>query len=318
MPCYHPLRAWYSKYVNPTGKRSLVFASSAAAQPDSPISIPCSQCIGCRLERSRQWAVRCCHESTLYSDNCFITLTYDDAFLPEGKTLVHADFQKFMKSLRDMFDYVGSDGVNPIRYYMCGEYGTLNGRPHYHACLFNFDFSDKTLWKISNSNRLYVSEILSKLWKKGFCTIGDVTFESASYVARYITDKLTISDASPISAQMRWAHKYVDWDTGIVRADEYNQPSRRPGLAKGFFDLYSSDIFPHDYIIVNGVKQRPPKYYDGLLELTRPYEFDQIKDLRYINSTTSQNVVDNNRSDRLYVREQVKLAQFKQLNRNEV
>jgi hypothetical protein len=99
---------------------------------------------------------------------------------------------------------------------------------------------------------------------------------------------------------------------------EYTTMSRRPGIGKGFFDKFSSDIFPHDYLVVNGVKQRPPKYYDGLLELSRPYEFDQIKDRRYITSRTAENYVDNHSSSRLRVKEQVKLAQLQQLKRNEV
>ena len=296
----------------------MVFNVRQALEPDAPQSIPCGQCLGCRLERSRQWAVRCCHEAHLYRDNCFITLTYDDAYLPEGNTLVHSHFQNFMKSLRDKFRYVGSDKINPIRYYMCGEYGSKNGRPHYHACLFNFDFEDKELWRVANGNRLYISDTLDKLWKKGFCTVGDVTFESAAYVARYIADKLTVSSASPIDAQMRWLHKYVDTDTGLIRSEEYNQPSRRPGLGKGFFDKFSTEIFPQDFIYINGVKMRPPKYYDGLLKLTRPYEFDCLKDIREINAKTSHNYVDNNDSRRLRDREAVKMAQFKQLKRDEV
>jgi len=313
MPCYSPIRAWRSKSLNPTGKRSLVFNRALALQPDDPLSIPCRQCIGCRLDKSVQWAARCVHESTLYPDNCFITLTYTDKYLPEGNSLDHSHFQKFMKKLRDRSNYVGSDGVNPIRYYMCGEYGSKNGRPHFHACLFNYSFTDKVLWKEPNGNRLYISKTLDELWSKGFSTVGDVTFESAAYIARYIVDKLNISSASSVSDRMRWAMKYVDWDTGLIRNPEYNQPSRRPGLAKVFFEKFSTDFFPHDYVVINGRKFKPPKYYDGLLEVTRPYEFDAIKERR---QSLIKSAVDNNTFDRLYAREQVKLAQFNQLKRD--
>ena len=315
MVCYHPVRCWISKTVNPSGKRSLVHNISQALQSDDPKSRKCGQCSGCNLDKSREWAIRCCHEASLYKENVFITITYDDDHLPSDRSLDHSHFQNFMKSLRDKFKYVGADGKNPIRNYMCGEYGTLNGRPHYHACLFNVAFDDKKLWKIVNNNRLYVSDTLEKLWKKGFCTVGDVTFESAAYVARYMMDRIRVSDASPLDAKMRWMHKYVDFETGEVRKEEYNEPSRRPGLGKGFFDLYSSDIFPHDYIVLNGVKQRAPKYYDGLLELTRPYEFDCIKERREKDARTSSNWVDNNTLSRLHVREQVKSASMKLLKR---
>lgn len=80
MPCYFPLKGWLASDVNGSGKRSVVFKKSEALCA-AEVSIPCGQCIGCRLERARQWAVRCVHEASLYEDNCFITLTFDDQFL---------------------------------------------------------------------------------------------------------------------------------------------------------------------------------------------------------------------------------------------
>jgi hypothetical protein len=277
MPCYHPLQAWYSKSVNSTGKRSPVFSRTQAAQPDAPFNLPCSQCIGCRLERSRQWAVRITHEAHLYPDNCFITLTYDPMYAPTDNSLDVKHFQDFMKRFRFRFKglspVIDDDGVEtfPIRFFHCGEYGETNGRPHYHACIFNYDFSDKKLWKIHNGNRLYISESLKELWPFGFSTVGALTFESAAYVARYVVKKVTGDAAS--DHYMR-----IDPATGEISflKPEYTTMSRRPGIGRGFFDQFSTDIFPHDYITVNGVKQRPPRYYDGLLELTRPYVFDHI------------------------------------------
>jgi hypothetical protein len=319
MPCFHPLKAWHSKFINPTGKRSMVFSRSSADQPDSPIDLPCGQCIGCRLERSRQWAVRISHEAQLYEDNCFITLTYDPMCLPDDNSLNVKHYQDFMKRLRFRFKgttpVLNEDGIEefPIRFFHCGEYGETNGRPHYHACIFNFDFPDKVLWKESNGNRLYISKSLSELWPFGFCTIGSLTFESAAYVARYIVKKVT-GDAAT-DHYMR-----VDPATGEITflKPEYTTMSRRPGIGHGWFDKFSTDVFPHDYIVVNGVKQRPPRYYDGLLETTRPYEFDVIKDRRSLDASTSDHYVDNHDANRLKVREQVQLAQFKLLPRNEV
>ena len=84
MPCYHPLKGYRSKFVNPdTGKRSVVFNPREGFY-DLPQQVPCGQCIGCRLEYSRQWAMRCAHEASLYEDNCFITLTYNPDNLPGG------------------------------------------------------------------------------------------------------------------------------------------------------------------------------------------------------------------------------------------
>ena len=93
-----------------------------------------------------------------------------------------------IKNYGRVFGYVPTQGV---RFFHCGEYGELLYRPHYHACLFGFDFSDKVLWSTRGGVRLYRSKILEKLWTFGFSTIGDVTFESAAYVARYCTKKIT-------------------------------------------------------------------------------------------------------------------------------
>ena len=71
MPCYEPLKA--SLVVDANGKRSLSFDKNSQGKG---LSLPCGRCIGCRLERARQWAVRIMHESKMHDTNCFLTLTY--------------------------------------------------------------------------------------------------------------------------------------------------------------------------------------------------------------------------------------------------
>ena len=197
MPCYYPLHGYRAKHPEPSGKRRIVFNPKQGIQ-DEQVDVPCGQCIGCKLERSKQWAIRCVHEASMHQDNSFITLTYNDEHLPENGQLVKKDFQKFMKRLRKK--------CGKVRYYQCGEYGSqyddqgnkitdslnreLLGRPHFHACLFGLDFPDKELWTVRNGINLYRSPTLEKIWKKGYSSIGNVTFESAAYVARYITKKL--------------------------------------------------------------------------------------------------------------------------------
>ncbi len=185
MACFGPLKGWPSKKLTPSGKRQVVFNISQA-YTDRPVNIPCGQCIGCRLDKSKQWAIRCVHEASLYDNNSFITLTYNTEHLPEDRSLEVRVFQLFMKRLRKRFG-------TKIRFYACGEYGDQNGRPHYHACLFNHDFQDKKLWKRGKdpSLDLYRSADLEKLWPYGYSSIGEVTFQSAAYVARYIMKKIT-------------------------------------------------------------------------------------------------------------------------------
>jgi hypothetical protein len=280
MACYTPLQAWYSKEINTSGKRSLVFSPDLALERDQTVEIACGQCHGCRLERSRQWAVRCMHEASLYENNCFITLTFSDdgmkqRFLDEKSSerrkymdnlwsIDVRDTQLFMKRLRKEFG-------KGIRFLFSGEYGDLNKRPHYHAILFNFDFPDKELWKIQNDQRYYISQSLSELWPYGHCVIGDVTFESAAYVARYVMKKVTGDQAED---HYQWA----DSETGEVfpLKPEFVTMSRRPGIGKEWFEKYHSDLYPKDFVTLNGKKYKPPKYYDNILKEVDPLSFDFI------------------------------------------
>lgn len=98
MPCYHPVQAYYgNKQAN--GKRAIVF-SSGQAQSCIDLKLSCNTCVGCRLDRARQWAMRCMDEASLYKENSFITLTFSDANLPKFRSLDVSIFQKFMKRLR--------------------------------------------------------------------------------------------------------------------------------------------------------------------------------------------------------------------------
>lgn len=258
MPCYHPLLAYRSKEgKNENGKWPLVF-NPRDGFTDMEQYVPCGQCIGCRLERSRQWAVRCVHEAKMHDENCFITLTFSDKYLNPSQTLVKADFQKFMKRLR-------SNTGRKIRYFHCGEYGDKYRRPHHHACLFGWDFSDKSLWKIQNGERLYHSKLLGELWPFGLHAIGDVTFRSAAYVARYITKKITGEKA---------AEHYGG------RLPEYTTMSRRPGIGAGWLEKYKDDVFPLDEVITRGKSCKPPRYYDKRYELLQPEIMAAVKAAR--------------------------------------
>lgn len=185
MPCYKPLQAYRR-----TDSKQLSFNKHGEyTNTAAPLSIPCGQCTGCRLERSKQWAIRCVHEASLYEDNCFITLTYNKENLPKDFSLNKRDFQLFMKRLRKKY------APKQIRFYHCGEYGEPTeynnhiARPHYHAIIFNHKFEDQILWKQKRGNELYISKELEELWPQGFSTIGSVTQDSAGYVARYLLKK---------------------------------------------------------------------------------------------------------------------------------
>lgn len=310
MPCFRPLAGWRSRERNPrSGKRSIVF-NAQQAHMDQPVTLPCGQCIGCRLERSRQWAIRCAHEATLWERNCFLTLTYDNDHLPSDGSLVKSDFQAFMKDLRHAVfrrrrkfwtwnPIITSDRKKSVRYFHCGEYGESLGRPHYHACMFNLDFSDKKLWKKSAGGDLYVSETLNEIWGKGYCVIGAVTFDSAAYVARYIAKKITGDQAE--------AHYQG-------KLPEYTTMSRRPGIGKGWYEKYVTDCYPSDSVISRGREMKPPKYYDKQFELDSPKAFASVKNKR--KAMTLEPWDPENSPARLLVKEKVQLLNLQSLTRS--
>lgn len=289
MPCYHPIPAWYSNTRNESGKRSLVFRPESGAHERRQTAVPCGRCIGCRLERARQWAVRCMHESLLHEENCFVTLTYGPEDVPENGSLRPDDFVGFMKRLRW---HCG----NGIRFFQCGEYGDTLGRPHHHALLFNWSFKDRKFYKDSNGKRLYESKQLNELWGYGDCLIGDVTFESAGYIARY-TSKKVIGEG---------AEKHYGG-----RVPEYLTMSRRPGIGRGFVEEYRKQMYAWDTLIVRGRKCKPPRYYDDVAAKVAPSVVARVKARRRVDAAAS---VDNSGS-RLVVRETVKKGAISNLRR---
>ncbi len=297
MPCYHPMQGYRSR----ADGKTIVF-NPTHGWVDRPLTIPCGQCVGCRLERSRQWAVRCVHEASLHEDNCFITLTYNNESLPEDGSLNKKHFQDFMKRLRKKFKN------KKIRYYHCGEYGDKNFRPHYHAIIFGLEFADQELFTVINGEKLYISKTLKKLWPLGYHTIGNVTFESAAYVARYVMKKVNGKNAKN-------HYERVNPDTGEIYSlvPEYNTMSRRPGIAAGWFDKYKDDVYPSDNIHLREKTFRPPKFYDKMYEHLMPDEMEKIKKQRMINMAKH---ADDNTADRLAVKEQVKKAQLNKLIRS--
>lgn len=263
----------------PDGRVRLLcsFASVSGSLKHGEILIPCGQCLGCRLERSRQWAVRCMHEASLHAENCFVTLTYSDECLPPYGALRYKDFQDFMKRLRKR--------ISPKRvsFFMCGEYGDNTFRPHYHACLFGYNFPDRRYRsKSATGERLYESAFLADLWRFGAGIIGDVTFRSAGYVARYCVKKVTGDLADQ-------HYSVVDLDTGEIvrRPSEFAHMSLRPAIAKDWINRYLSDVYPHNLVVVDNKKCKPPKYYDrqfvlcklreGLSQLQAEAELEAIK-----------------------------------------
>lgn len=280
--------------------------------PYESICLPCGKCLGCKFDHTKMWAVRCVHEASLWDHNSFITLTFNDMSLYERRhdcrkcekykrtgrlcslpSLCVKDFQNFMKRLRKHADgfqcihpitreiypesnrYPGTLGEvsYPIRYYHVGEYGERFARPHHHACLFNFDFKDKYFWKFSKKGyKLFRSPFLEKLWPYGFSYIGEVTWQSAAYVARYCMKKVSGDNAEK-------HYMGVSRDTGEVVPiePEYPTMSRRPGIAREWFRQNPGDVYPKDFVTIVGHVFRTPRFYDKIYDIEQPEAFKKIK-----------------------------------------
>lgn len=189
----------------------------------------------------------------MHERNSFVTLTYAPEHLPPDWSLEPKEVQRWLKRLRER--------VGPFRYYGCGEYGDMNGRPHYHFLLFGVDFSDDRLpLSDGKTGRLYTSKTLDASWKYGLTAIGEFTFESAAYVARYCLKK--------VSAPSMPSYSRIDSETGeyyeVER--EFVRMSLRPGIGAKWFDLYKDDCFPSDEVVHKGRKFRVPRYYEGRID----------------------------------------------------
>lgn len=227
------------------------------------LQIPCGQCVECRLKRSREWAVRCMHEASLHKDNCFITLTYKDSDSMGSVSLDYNHFSAFMKRLRSRFP------KDRFSFLCAGEYGETNPatgcidggkyRAHFHALLFGFNFPDRVPCRMLGRSDLYNSKILNEIWRHGDCKIGEVTFESASYVARYAMKK--------VNGDMAKEAYTIILPTGeiIERVPEMLVMSKRPAIGRRWFEKYGKQVYAHDHVIARGKEMIPPRYYDKLL-----------------------------------------------------
>lgn len=240
------------------------------------------------------------HEASLSTENCFVTLTYDQANLPVDYSLDKTHVPILIRAIRD--------AGNSVRYFQCGEYGDQNWRPHYHLALFQKDYRQGAE-QIANKgpHKLYRHPELEKLWGKGLTSVGELTTESASYIASYITKKVRGPNAD---SHYEWfSNQHNTW---FMREREYTTMSRRPGIGADWIRKFKSDVYPSDEIIINGKKARPPKFYDAQLERTDPGLLKRVKGKRIRDGSKH---AENNTPDRLHTRDQLAKRRQNQLKR---
>lgn len=302
MSCYKPLKAFKLPELTKNGKSSykicshnidhIEYRGNEWIKCETPlvasrgfktikdfIEIPCGSCIGCRLDYSRMWANRCVIEMKEHDHNYFLTLTYDDEHLPKGEkvekinlsgevvyeefpTLIKEDLQKFFKRLR-------KNTGQKFRYYACGEYGDKSGRSHFHAILFGLQIDDLVPVTKSNAGYSYFSSnTINKCWPYGYAVVGEATWETCAYTARYVMKKHKGKDKE-------FYEKYKI-------NPEFVLMSRKPGIARQYYDQNKEKIFDYDFINIgdnSGVRSfKPPRYYKSLYEIDDPDEYQKYKD----------------------------------------
>lgn len=247
------------------------------------------------------------HEASLHDFNCFLTLTYSDEHL-RSPSLIYKDFSDFIKRLRYFYPN------DKFLYFACGEYGETNPvtgikdgglyRPHFHAILFNFNLPDRVPVRMLGRSDLFRSVRLNEIWGHGDCKIGEVTFESCAYVARYAMKKVTGSLAA--------AHYTIVTADGeiIEREPEMLHMSKRPAIGRKWFEKFGAASYAFDSVVARGVEMQPPRYYDKLLPKVVRSMVQDSRKVKGLDSLKDHTDARNN------VRADVVSAKFNQLERD--
>lgn len=277
MTCHSPIYGWQNAERNENGKREITFRRTEGFGDWKALSLPCGQCIGCRLDNAQSWAIRCYHEAQLHDWSSFITLTYDEEHIPDNNSLKREHLTKFLKRLRKSLNH-------KISVFACGEYGDETERPHYHALIFGWDFPDKKFHKFTKDQEpMFTSEKLERLWSEpkprslhserlGQCSLGAATFRSASYVARYVSKKIT-------------GPKAEEHYRG--RLPEFATQSLRPAIGLNWIKNNWKEVYPCDFVICEGKKMNPPRFYDEFIKVHHPTVWEIVERKRRINCVDS-------------------------------
>lgn len=346
MSCYHPLIGIYTGEYTSKGKNKIKIIGSADnytieefKKNGNGILIPCGKCIGCRLDYSRKWADRMMLELETNRKAVFLTLTYNtDALLgkdifgkdrevlvsefyndgtPKYATLSKRDAQLFMKRLRKEFGNVS------VRFYLAGEYGDKNYRPHLHCILFGIDIDsigDCVLHGYNGLNQpYYISKRMYKVWRNGNVLVCPVSWNTCAYVSRYVTKKIN---------GMLFDEKYAF--RNVIQ--EFALMSRNPGLGYDYLRLHPNCL---DYSSINlttsegGKKIEIPQYYLRIINnenekngLYDPDKYANIKETRKLFTDDRELLklmhTDLGYSDMLEAEENVKISSIRGLKRGDL
>lgn len=198
---------------------------------DASTPFPCGQCINCRINKSRLWSSRMLLQRMVSGDSAFVTLTYNDEFVPEGCDLYPKDVTNFLKRIRNHFP------PKSIKYYYAGEYGSEKGRPHYHVALFGVSCGSESLIK-----KCWTFEGVSM----GRVHVGELTMQSARYISGYIIKGLNKYNQYSVEKLYR---------KGVMRRPEFQRMSK--GLGKEAVEIMGENL------VKAGINKRVKEWKHG-------------------------------------------------------
>jgi len=198
-------------------------------------AFPCGQCMPCRLNKRRIWSHRIMLEALLHEQNSFLTLTYHDENLPADGSVDPEEHRLFIMRFRNT--YRRKFGKE-LRFYAVGEYGEKTMRPHYHYALFGYPhcmyrgatYTNQKFQPCQCPSCKFVSDI----WGKGHILLGELTQDSAQYIAGYVTKKLTSDKTSFQQMVLEGRHP------------EFARQSRNPGIARDIVPLIATQLTKHN------------------------------------------------------------------------
>lgn len=255
--------------------------------------IPCGKCKACRKQEKLTWATRIECEAKQYTNNYFLTLTYDpeNITIPDytinektGEiyenngwwqgTLVKKDLQTFIKSLRKYFEREYNH--QGMKYYAAGEYGELNERPHYHIILMNTPELEQHYIGSNEKGNYHSNYRIEQIWHKGFITLENVTWDTIAYTAGYCQKKMF--------GELREEYYKQKGQLPV-----FAQMSRRPGIGRKYFEKNYKSIYECDEIINSkGMPVRPPSYFDRLMDAG---EHDFMQSLKQKRTENAENKI---------------------------
>lgn len=234
MKCADPVLC----YILDNGKKLYRHFSLAdeSVKKNHQLVFNCGKCLFCRKKKSYELAQRCVLHASLYQQNSFLTLTYDEKKEGYHNNVQYSDIQKFKKRLRQ---YVWRKFQKRIEVFNVHEYGRM-GKKHWHLVLFNHDFRDKTLHTTKNNIPLYTSKHLQKLWPYGYNTLGDVSVASAMYQAQYMEKDIR------------------NGNTTTKRKSKSNHK----GIGLPYFMIHYKQILTLGYVPIDGKKMPVPRSFE--------------------------------------------------------